>query len=145
MSKTMRALLCMVMSVALVLSMNVWASAEATAEETSVQPRYSYTAYASASVNFPADNTARCIADAEGHNGIATKVKITMRLQQYIALQWTTIAEWSGTFYNFYGTLSKTKTVYTGRYRVKANFTVYSGSAYEKIEVISPEKYYTSP
>ena len=145
MSKTMRALLCMLMSVVLVLSMTVWASAEVNEEETSVQPRLNYTGYATSSLSITTAGTARCIADVEGYSNIATKVKITMKLQQYIALQWTTIAEWSGTFNDFYGTLSKTKTVYTGRYRVKSNFTVYSGSSYEKIEVISPEKYHTSP
>ena len=145
MSKTMRALLCMMMSVVLVLSMNVWTSAGTTAEVTSAQPRLSYTNYVSTSLSITTAGSARSIAEVAGYDGITTKIKITMKLQQYIALQWTTIAEWTGTFNDSWGALSKTKTVYTGRYRVKVNATVYSGSAYEKTEVISQEKYYTSP
>ena len=130
----------------MILSMNVWKGAAAeTATKTSAQPRLSYTNYVDASLSITTAGSARSIADVGGYSNITTKIYINMKLQQYIALQWTTIGEWEGTFNDFYGTLSKTKKVYTGRYRVKVNTTVYSGSAYEKLEVISPEKYYTSP
>ena len=142
MTKTIRAIISLVLSTILILSMNVW---NVSAEETLPQPRYNYTGYTSLSLNFTSSGAARCIATAEGYDGITTKIHINMKLQQYIALQWTTIAEWTGTYNDVFGALSKTKTVYTGRYRVKAEFKVYSGSAYEKIEMTTQEKYYTSP
>lgn len=145
MSKTIRSVICSVMCVVLMITMNVWTGVSASAETKTVQPRFSYTNYVDASLAISTAGTAYCTAEVAGYDGITTKIKITMKLQQYIALQWTTIAEWTGTFYDSWGALSKTKTVYTGRYRVKVNATVYSGSAYEKIEVYSPEKYYTSP
>lgn len=145
MSKTIRSMICLVMCVVLVLTMNVWTCVSASAETTTVQPRLSYTNYVDASLVISTAGTAYCTAEVAGYDGITTKIKITMQLQQYIALQWTTIAEWTGTFNDSWGALSKTKTVYTGRYRVKVNTTVYSGSANEKLEVITQEKYHTSP
>lgn len=146
MSKTMRAFLCLLMSVALIASMNVWACATVSAEEMSVQPRLSYTNYADVSLSITSAGTAHCFTDVEGYDGITTKVRIEMNLQQYLALQWTTVVSWTGTFNDVCGTLSKTKTLTSsGNYRVKAVFTVYSGSKSEKITMYSQEKYFTKP
>ena len=144
MCKKMRALVCLIMSVVLLISMSVCACVT-TSAETTPQPRLSYTNYVDAAITISTAGTAYCTAEVLGYDGITTKIKIEMKLQQYIALQWTTIGEWTGTFNDVWGALSKTKTVYTGRYRVKVNATVYSGSANEKTEVITQEKYYTSP
>lgn len=146
MSRTMRALICLMMSMMMILTMNVWGCSAVSAEETSVQPRYNYTGYTSTSLSITTAGTARCFADAEGYQDIVTKVHIEMKLQQYLALQWTTVGVWTGTFNDYYGALSKTKTLTSsGNYRVKAVFTVYSGSNSEKITSYSPERYYTRP
>ncbi len=146
MSKRIRSLLCLVMSVVLLLSMNVWSGGIVSAEGTGAQPRFSYTNYTATGLNITTAGVAVCTADVEGYDGITTKVHIKMTLQQYLALQWTTIASWQGTFNGVDGVLSKTKTLTSsGRYRVRATYTVYSGSASEEIIGTSQEDYYTKP
>ena len=143
MSKCVRPVVCVIMCTVLLMAMPVWASAAKTEGKAAVQPRYSYTGYTTTGLEITTTGTAYCTATAEGYEDITTKIYINMKLQQYIALQWTTIAEWQGTFNDVHGILSKTKQVYTGRYRVKADFTVYSGSSYETINTYSQEKYIT--
>lgn len=131
MSKSMRTLVCLVMCLALVLSINVWSTVSA--EETAVQPRLNYTAYTFTGLDITTKGVACCTADVEGYNGIATKVHIEMKLQKYTVLWWSTQETWEGTFNNFYGALSKTKSVSSGKYRVRVTYTVYSGSNSEEI------------
>lgn len=146
MSKTTRSLVCLFMCFALVFSMNVWSGFAVSAEESTAQPRLSYTNYALTGLNITTSGIAYCTANVVGYDGITTKIHIKMNLQQYLALQWTTIASWQGTFNDVEGALSKTKTLTSsGRYRVQAVYTVYSGSASEKIIGTSQEKYFTKP
>lgn len=133
-------ILCVLLSLLLVCSTGVW-PVVVSAEEAIVQPRLSYTNYASTGLSITENGTAYCTAYAEGYYGITTKVHIQMVLQKSIKRRWTDMATWEGTFNDVWGALSKTTTVTTGTYRIKATFTVYSGSAYETIENISPEKY----
>ena len=139
-SRTLR-IVSLTMSWILLLSVGVWPCAAVSAEETAVQPRYSYTCYNSTGLDITTDGTAYCLADAEGYDGITTKIHIQMTLQRSIRRRWTDIATWEGTFYDVVGALSETTTTTTGTHRVKAIFTVYSGSDYEVIENISQEKY----
>lgn len=139
-SRTLR-IVSLTMSLILLLSVGVWPCAAVSAEETAVQPRYSYTCYNSTGLDITTDGTAYCLADAEGYEGITTKIHIQMTLQRSIRRRWTDIATWEGTFNDIYATLSKTTTTTTGTHRVKAIFTVYSGSDYEVIENISQEMY----
>lgn len=142
MSKSIRRLLCIVLILVLMLSMNVW-TAVASAEESAVQPRWSYTNSTITSLNISTGGTSTCSASASGYSNITTKIKIKLRLQQYLAAQWTTIAVWESTFSDYYGVLSKTKALTsTGNYRVEAVYTVYSGSASETITMHSQEKYF---
>lgn len=143
MSKFVRSVVCVVMCTVLLMSIPAWTSAAKTEGKAAVQPRYSYTFMTSTGLEITTSGTAYCTATAEGYDNITTKIYINMKLQQYIALQWTTIAEWEGTFNDVWGAISETKQVYTGRYRVKADFTVYSGSSYETINTYSQEKYIT--
>lgn len=146
MTNNVRSFICLVMSLVMMLSMTVWTSSVVSAEETAVQPRWSYTNKTNTHLGVTTSGTATCTATVTGYSGIATKVKIKMHLQQYLALQWTTIGVWEGTFNDFYGALSKTKTLTSsGNYRVKAVYTVYSGSASEEITSYSLEKYFTKP
>ena len=146
MSKRICSLVCMIMSVVLLLSMNVRFGGIVSAEETTVQPRFSYTNYTFTGMNITTNGVAYCTAHAEGYDGITTKIRITMKLQQYLALQWTTIGEWQSTTNDVDAILSKNKTLTSsGRYRVRATYTVYSGSASEQIIGTSQEDYYTRP
>lgn len=139
MSKRMYSLVCVVMSVVLLFSMNVWSGAVVSAEETAVQPRLSYTNYVITGLNITTSGVAYCTASAEGYDGITTKIHIEMKLQKYTVLWWSAVETWEGTFYGVDAILSETASVGNGRYRVKAVYTVYSGSNSEEITGTSQE------
>lgn len=137
-------IVCLALSLVLILSLNLSFGISAVAEENVVQPRLQYTNYVSTSFTEGAGGTLTCLAEAEGYSDLATKVTIKMELQKHNMIKWETVTTWTSTFNTYYGTLSKTKTVTTGGlYRVKATFTVYSGSAYETITAYSGEDYIT--
>ena len=130
----MRRLFCVTMSLLLLFSLNLWSGMAVSAEENTIQPRYSYTAYTSTAFTEGSNGALTCIAEAEGYSGVTTKVHIKMELQRHTMIKWETVATWESTFNNYYGILSKTKTLTEGGLcRVKATYTVYSGSAYETI------------
>lgn len=140
MRKTMRSLICLAMSLVMVLSLHIWTGATVSAEENTVQPRFSYTNYTYTGLEITTQGVAYCTADVEGYSGITTKVHVEMTLQKHTVLWWSNQVSWEGTFYDMSGTLAKTTTVGSGRYRVKAVYTVYSGSASEEITGTSQEK-----
>ena len=141
MSKAMRSLLCAMLSVVLLFTMTAWTGATVSAEE--VQPRFSYTNYTFTAMDITTKGIATCHADVEGYDGITTKIHIKMQLQKYEHFWWSTLETWEATFYDVVGDLSKTATVGSGRYRVKATYTVYSGSASEEIVAYSQEDVFT--
>ena len=141
MSKLIRSLICVMFSVMMLLSTNMWTGVAVSAEETAVQPRFSYTNFTFTGLDITTQGAAYCLANVEGYDGITTKIEIQMILQKSIKRRWTDMATWEGTFYDVVGTLSENTTVTTGTYRVKAIYTVYSGSAYEEITAYSQEKY----
>ena len=140
MSKAVRSLMCVMLSVAMLFSMNVWSSAAVSAEKTTVQPRFSYTNFTFTGLDISTRGVATCTTSVEGYDGIATKIHIEMTLQRRRILLWDDVATWEGTFNDYFGALSKTTTVDSGRYRVKAVYTVYSGSASEEITAYSQTK-----
>lgn len=139
MSKKMRSLMCTIMSVVLLLSMNVWSGVIVSAEETTVQPRFSYTNYTATGMKLTTSGVAYCTASIEGYMGITTQIHIEMKLQKYTILWWSAVETWEGTFNDYYGILSTNKSINSGKYRVKAVYTVYSGSNSEKITGTSQE------
>ncbi len=143
MFKKMRAFICMLLSTVLLLSMNVWGGAIVSAEETAVQPRLSYTNYVDAALNITSAGTARCTADVEGYDGITTSIHIKMELQKYTVLWWSTEYTWEGSINRYYHTLSKSRSVSSGKYRVKVTATVYSGSNSEEVEVTTTARTYS--
>lgn len=138
MSKKMKPLLCLFMSLLLMLPLNIVAGA-ASAEKTQVQPRYSYTNSTFVSLAITTSGTANCFADLEGYDGITTKIYIKMTLQKYTILWWGKVESWEGTFNDSYGHLTRTAQVGSGTYRVKAEFIAYSGSNTEEITSFSQE------
>ena len=127
------------MSLLLLCPLNLVVSAATVSEENVVQPRLNYTGNTMITLSITTSGTAYCAADVQGNN-LATKVHIKMTLQKYTILWWSKVESWEGTFNEVYGTLSETAQVGSGRYRVKAEFTVYSGSDYEEITDYSQEK-----
>lgn len=144
MSKSTRTALCLLLSLLMLLPLNLMAGASATGQ-TTVQPRWSYTNVTFVGLSIPSSGYAVCTADAEGYPGTTTKIYIKMTLQKHTFLWWSTVETWEGTFNDFFGTLSETIHVGSGTYRVKADFTVYSGSASEDITMYSQENKYTAP
>jgi len=102
------------------------------AEESQIQPRYSYTSTVTTSLK-DSSGKAKCTSILYGYDGITTKIKITMTLQKKSLLWWSDVEEWTTTASDYYATLSKTYAVGSGKYRVKTVYTVYSGSESESI------------
>ncbi len=144
MSKKARSLVSLVMSVVMLLSVCTVGATTVSAEENQVQPRLSYTNYTFTGLDITTAGVACCTAGAEGYDGITTKVHIRMTLQKYTVLWWSDQISWENAFTGVEGALCRNTTVTSGgRYRVKAVYTVYSGSASEEITSTSLEKKYT--
>ena len=143
MSKNVKKIICLLMSLLLLFPLNVLASADTVPEENEIQPRYNYTNLTYVGLSITTAGTAYCTADVEGYEALTTKVHIKMTLQKYTVLWWSKVETWEGTFNEAYGTLSETAQVGSGTYRVKAEFTVYSGSNSEEITSYSQENKFT--
>lgn len=103
-----------------------------------VQPLYDYTDLCITNLKI-VNGKASCTADLEGYNGTTTKIEITMTLQKKTLLWWSAKETWTATYNTFYGTLTKSISVDSGTYRVKAVYKVYSGSNSESITSYSSE------
>ena len=143
MSKRMKTVVCLFMSLLLMLPLNLIASAATVPEESQVQPRWSYTDITYVAIAIDGSGNASCLADVQGYYGTTTKIHIKLTLQKYTVLWWSKVQTWEATFNYYYGTLNPSTTVGNGTYRVKAEFTVYSGSNSEQITSFSQEKKFT--
>lgn len=110
--------------------------------ESDVMPCYEYTNTAATSLSISTNGKATCSTSLNGYNGTTTKIVIKMTLQKDSWLWWSTEETWTTTVNNWYADLTKTATVDSGTYRVKVEFTVYSGSNSEEITIYSQEKKY---
>ena len=142
MSRKVKTALCLLLSLLLLLPLNVIASA-ATTSESQVQPRWSYTDATYAGLSIAPDGKSISIADAEGYQNITTKIHIKMTLQKYTVLWWSKVETWEATFNTYYAAMNEITYVNSGTYRVKAEFTVYSGSNSEEITMFSQENKFT--
>lgn len=140
--KTKR-LICLALTLTLMLSMAAWPGTVVSAEETVVQPRYSYTESVITGLSINSSGTATCTAKATGYSD-TTKIEIEMKLQKYTLLWWSTQQTWTTTVNDSTARLTKTKSVGSGTYRVIATYTVYKGSKSETIEGQSAEKKYSA-
>ena len=140
----------LMLSIVLIFCVSIVASAESpvvipgTLEQTEsdVMPCYEYTSNAVTSLGISTNGTATCSASLNGYSGTTTKIVIKITLQKKTLLWWSTEESWSTTINNYFGSLVKTASVGSGTYRVKAEFTVYSGSNSEEITIYSQEKKY---
>lgn len=108
--------------------------------ESDVMPCFEYTNTTATTLSISTSGTATCSARLNGYNGTTTKIVIKMTLQKDSWLWWSTEETWTTTINNWYGALTKTAPVDSGTYRVKVEFTVYSGSNSEEITTYSQEK-----
>lgn len=110
----------------------------AIADDNIIQPLYDYTS--STSVNMVIKNgTANCSAQLVGYAS-TDKIKITLTLQKKTLLWWNEVDTWTTTYYTNVATISKSCSVGSGTYRVKAEFTAYCGSDSETITTYSGEE-----
>ena len=81
---------------------------------------------------------ATCKSSLTGYVGSTTKIEVTQTLQVKNGAQWRKCEAWEATYYSYTCDFINHRTVYSGnQYRVKSEFTVYSGSNYETITVYS--------
>lgn len=133
-------ILSVVMVIVLCCSLGLTANAQSiSTSDSSVQPRYDYTSTISTTL-VNSNGKASCNTTVKGYSGITTKIKITMILQKKTLLWWSEAETWTVTANDYIASLSKTASVNSGKYRIKAEIVVYSGSASESITKYSSEK-----
>ncbi len=137
-------ILSVVMVVVLCCSLGLTTNAQSvskseTSNDSSVQPRYSYTSSISTTLT-NSSGKATCGTVVKGYSGTTTKIKVTMTLQKKTLFWWSEAETWTTTVNDYYLSFYKTVSVNSGKYRVKADIVVYSGSASESITHYSSEK-----
>lgn len=110
----------------------------AIADNNIAQPLLDYTSSATVGISI-SSGTAYCESQLIGYSS-TDKIKITMTLQKKTLLWWSEVDTWTTTYYDSVALMSKSCTVGSGTYRVKAEFTAYCGSDSETITVTSGEK-----
>lgn len=106
-----------------------------------ISPNYLYTLSGSSSLNI-SNGTATCKSQLTGISSKTTKVVGYQYLEKKNDRNWETVSggTWNDTANSFMLTLSNTKkSLGSGTYRVRAVFTVYSGTKFETVEKTSNE------
>lgn len=137
------------LSIVLIFCVSIVASAESpvvtpgTLEQTEsdVMPCYEYTDNTYTSLNISSSGIATCSTSITGYE-VATKIVIKMTLQKKTLLWWSAQETWTKTINDYVGSFINTASVNSGTYRVKVEFTVYSGSNSEEITSYSQEMKY---
>ena len=138
----MKNIFALILSVILLFYGSIFSHAQTPTVELSVYdvaPCFEYTNTTATTLNISSSGKATCVASLNGYNGVTTKIVIKMTLQKDSWLWWSTEETWTTTINNCFGSLSKTKTVDSGTYRLKVEYTVYSGSNSEEITTYSQE------
>ena len=104
-----------------------------------LQPLYEFVNRYSETLSI-SNGTATCKASLTGISGTTTNVKIVMTLQKKTLLWWDDVDSWYTIANTYYASLSKSISVGSGTYRVKAVYTVYSGAKSESITDYSSQK-----
>lgn len=135
-------LLCLVMSVVTIaLSCGTVAYAQGSITEnfnSEIQPCYEFTSDNKENLLISSDK-AVCESKLTGYSGTTTKITIKMSLEKKVLWWWSEQTSWTATFNSYRGSLSKSYGVGGGTYRVKAVYTVYSGTQSETITGYSQE------
>lgn len=136
-------ILCAILSIVLVLTLNVTASAE-TETDGQVQPRLSYLTKCQAllTINTTSDEAVYS-CNIRGYSGTTTKIVAEMKLQKKTLLWWSTLETTTVTVSNYFLQHSSTYDLTSsGTYRHELTITAYSGSASEELTITSAEKSY---
>lgn len=103
-------------------------------------PRYAYTTSVTSTLSV-SSNTAYCKSTLRGDSTV-TKIEAVQYLEKKNGTKWQTVSggTWNDSANSRYLTVSNSKSgLSSGTYRVRAVFTVYSGTSYETVEKISNE------
>lgn len=98
-----------------------------------VVDEYSYTSTVSTTLTISNAGVAKPRAVITGIPGTTTKLSATMNLQRYSNGSWQTIQSWSDSSTSNSLTISKSKTIAHGRYRMHTVFKAYRKSKSERI------------
>lgn len=88
---------------------------------TVIEPRNTNIKYSTISLSL-SDGVAKCSASVTGYSSNTYSVSIYMYLQKYSNGTWSNIASWSDSADDYTLSIYKTKTVSSGRYRLKASY-----------------------
>lgn len=135
-------LLCSVSTVAYAQSPDTIQQFEMVQLNADVMPCFEYTDSTITSLSISTSGKATCSTSITGYSGTTTKIVIKMKLQKRSVLWWSTKETWEATVNSWNADLTKTASVESGKYRVKVECTVYSGSNSEEITTYSQEKEY---
>lgn len=130
-----------VIAIALCVSLGLSAQAKTSpktiSESSTVQPYYTYTSDVITTLKDSSGN-AKCTVTADCYSSV-TKIEITMTLQKKTLFWWSEAESWTTTVNSNYASFTKTTSVSSATYRVKAECVVYSGSNSETITEYSSE------
>ena len=99
--------------------------------------KYAYTTSVSTGLEISSEGTATCRAKIVGVAGKTSRLECVMYLQKYSKGAWTNVAKWNESTTSLSLSISKTKTVNRGRYRVRTVFRAYKGNPFETITKLS--------
>lgn len=88
---------------------------------TVIEPRNTNIKYSTISLSL-SDGVAKCSASVTGYSSNTNSVSIYMYLQKYSNGTWSNIASWSESADDYTLSIYKTKSVSSGRYRLKASY-----------------------
>ncbi len=96
-----------------------------------VSPCYLYTSTLFTNLSI-SGKSATITGRVKGITGTATKIHVKLVLQKYTDGGWSKVEAYEKTENSAYCSLEKTKSVSSGKYRVKGVYTVYKGEKSEK-------------
>jgi hypothetical protein len=99
-----------------------------------------YTMNLCTSLSFSGNN-AICTSSAQGYPSLATRIEISMTLQErgFLGLWWNDIFTWTGAWNAYHGSLEwAAGPMPSGTYRNRTVYTIYSGSYSETFTEYSP-------
>ena len=135
----LKRIISILLSLTVIFSFGVPVSAARSNNE--ISPNYLYTLSGSSSL-YISNGTASCYSQLTGISSKTTKVVGYQYLEKKNGNKWETVSggTWNDTSNGFMLTLDNTKeSLGSGTYRVRAVFTVYSGTKYETVEKTSKE------
>lgn len=108
-----------------------------------ITPFMLYTNSTTTGFSISTSGTAAGYASVVGYKGTTTKIVIYLYLEKYSGGTWIIDGSWSSVSFSYRASLNVSKSVAHGyTYRLRGFYYVYSGSNYERTDVVSASLYY---